>query len=133
MEERVKIDIRTRGFAVTPGLRAHIERRLDFALDRSQERIARVWVTVADVNGPRGGDDKSCRVDVRLQGGRTVRAAVRDGDAYAAIGAAAHRIGRIVARTLGRERVAPIDVRLGAPRPHAGTSGYSGSSATSTR
>jgi ribosome-associated translation inhibitor RaiA len=106
----VIIDMRTRGFSLTPGLRSYGEQRLELALDRHRERIARVRVTLGDVNGPRGGEDKSCRVEVRLRGGRTVRATVVDADAYAALGAAAHRAGRALARALDRERATTLEL-----------------------
>jgi ribosome-associated translation inhibitor RaiA len=106
----VNVEIRTRGFSLTPGLRTYVERRVEFALDRYAERIARVRVTVADVNGPRGGEDKSCRVEVRLRGGRAVRTAVVDADAYAGIGVALHRAGRAVARSLQRERATVLEL-----------------------
>lgn len=85
----MNIDIRTRGFSLTPGLRAYIERRLEFALDRYQDRLARIRVVVGDLNGPKGGEDKSCRIEVRIRGGGTVRGTAVDGDAYVAIGDAA--------------------------------------------
>ncbi|WP_242343010.1 HPF/RaiA family ribosome-associated protein [Anaeromyxobacter terrae] len=102
--------MRARGFSITPGLRGSIERRLAFALDRYAQRIARVRVVVGDLNGPKGGEDKFCRVEVRLRGARTVRATAVDGDAYAAIGAAAHRAGRAVARALARERTTMLEL-----------------------
>lgn len=106
----MNVDIRTRGFSLTPGLRAHVERRLEFALDRYEERIARVRVVVGDVNGPKGGEDKSCRVEVRLRGGGAVRASAVDGDAYAAIAAASHRVARSVTRALERERATMLEL-----------------------
>jgi ribosome hibernation promoting factor len=106
----VNIDIRTRGFSLTPGLRAYVERRLEFALDRYQDRIARVRVVVGDVNGPKGGEDKSCRVEVRIRGGGTVRGTAVDGDGYAAIGGAVHRAARGVARALQRERTTMLEL-----------------------
>lgn len=106
----MNIDIRTRGFSLTPGLRAHVERRLELALDRHLERIARVRVRIGDVNGPRGGEDKRCRIEVALRGGGTLRATVVDADAYAAIGAAAHRVARAVTRATHRERATMLEL-----------------------
>jgi ribosome-associated translation inhibitor RaiA len=106
----VIIEMRTRGFSLTAGLRAYAEQRAELALDRHRDRIARVRVTVADVNGPKGGEDKSCRVEVRLRGGLTVRATVVDSDAYAAIGIAVHRAGRALARALARERATTLEL-----------------------
>jgi ribosome hibernation promoting factor len=104
----VNIVIRTRGFSTTAGLRAHVERRVAFALDRYLERVARVSVTLGDVNGPRGGRDKSCGVEVLVRDGRAVRARALDADAYAAIGGAVRRAARGLARALGRERSAGL-------------------------
>jgi ribosome-associated translation inhibitor RaiA len=98
----VKIEIRTRGLSPDPGLRLFVERRLEFALDRFADKIARVRVVLGDLNGPRGGVDKSCRIEVHLPGRRAVRAAVVDADAYAAIAAAAHRVAQGVARAVER-------------------------------
>lgn len=106
----MKIEMRTRGFSLTPGLRLHAERRLEFALDRHRERIARVRVVLADVNGPRKGDDKLCRVEVHLRGARPIRAAAVDGDAYAAISLAARRAGRALARSLRREQTTLVEL-----------------------
>jgi ribosomal subunit interface protein len=106
----VQVEIRTRGFTVTPGLRAHVERRLQFALDRYDERIAGIRVILRDVNGPRGGPDKSCRVEVQLRDAGTARATVVDGDAYVAVDVAAHRVARGVARALRRERAATLEL-----------------------
>lgn len=100
----MNVEIRTRGFAITPGLQAYVERRLAFAFDRHEDRIGRVKVTLGDVNGPKGGLDKSCRVEARVRGGRTVHVSVVDADAYAAIAVAARRAGRAVARAIERER-----------------------------
>jgi ribosomal subunit interface protein len=110
LEADVIVEFRTRGFSLTPGLRSYGEQRLGFALDRHRERIARVRVTLADVNGPKGGEDKSCKVEVRLRGGRTVRASVVDADAYAALGVAAHRAGRALSRALERERATMLEL-----------------------
>ncbi len=106
----VQIELRTRGFPITPGLRAHVERRLAFALDRYDARVARIRVVLADVNGPRGGDDKSCRVEVTLRDARAARATVVHRDAYAAIDAAAHRVARGVGRALRRERATLLEL-----------------------
>lgn len=42
--------------------RSAIMRRLDYALDRFQHLVSRVSVTLADINGPRGGEDMLCRI-----------------------------------------------------------------------
>jgi ribosome-associated translation inhibitor RaiA len=54
------------------------------------------------VNGPKGGADKACRMDVTLTPGGTVRVEDVDPDLYVAIDRAAHRVNRSVARRLER-------------------------------
>jgi ribosome-associated translation inhibitor RaiA len=61
-EALVQVQVRGRNIELTEELRAHVERRLQFALSRFSQRIDRVVVRLADANGPRGGDDKNCPI-----------------------------------------------------------------------
>ena len=83
-------------------LREHGERRLRFALDRFVPRIADVHVRLADVNGPRGGVDKQCRLDVLGLPSWRIQVQSEGPTFYEAIDAAAARAGRSVARLLSR-------------------------------
>lgn len=100
----MNVQIRSRGIAITAGLRSHVERRAAFALDRFSERIKAVTVRFDDTNGPRGGADKVCRVEIALRGTGRVRASDTHEDLYVAIDGALHRSARSVARVLDRER-----------------------------
>jgi ribosome-associated translation inhibitor RaiA len=106
----VDVVIRSRGFTLTAALRDYAERRLQFALDRHQDRIARAVVVLEDLNGPRGGDDKACRVELRLRSGRRVRTTVVDADAYVAVAAAADRAAHALGRALARERATTLEL-----------------------
>lgn len=101
----MKIDVRGRHLHLTDALRAHVTKRLRFALGRVVTRIARVAVRVSDVNGPRGGADKRCHVHVVMPG-RSVTIDEVDRDLYVAIDRAAERAGRAAERTLARWRAA---------------------------
>ena len=87
---------------VSEGLHDFITRRLHFALGRFAPEIAGVTARVEDVNGPRGGLDKLCRLEVRLRGLGEVLGESRAEDFEAAVAFAAERLGRGVARTLER-------------------------------
>ncbi|MCU0842531.1 MAG: HPF/RaiA family ribosome-associated protein [Thiobacillaceae bacterium] len=97
-------DIQTQGFDLTDGLRDYTERRLAYALGRSAHHVNRVAVLLADINGPRGGVDKRCRIRVRLAPSLEVVVEDTQADLYAAIDRAAERTGRTVARSVGRQR-----------------------------
>jgi len=94
------IEIRARNVELTPVLRAHVERRLGFALGRFASRINRVVVRMTDVNGPHGGNDKRCRIGVNLLRLKSVVVDDLDRNPFAAIDRAADRAGRCVARHL---------------------------------
>jgi ribosomal subunit interface protein len=97
-------DIRTQGFDLTDGIRDHTRRRLAYALGRSTHHVNRVAVLLADINGPRGGVDKRCRIRVRLAPYLEVMVEDTQADLYAAIDRATERIGRTVVRSVARQR-----------------------------
>ncbi len=98
----MELDIRGRNLPLTAPLEHLVRRRLDFALGRHASEIRRVDVKLLDVNGPRGGIDKQCRVEVVFSHGGTVSAQGRDERVRNAIDQAAHRAGRRVNRKLER-------------------------------
>ena len=61
------LEIRGQNIVLTPALLERVERRVQFAVGRFDGRVTRVSVRVADVNGPRGGIDKRCRIAVRVR------------------------------------------------------------------
>ena len=86
--------------------REEMERRLQFALTRFDGRIFQVTVGLADLNGPRGGTDKQCRLVVRLARSGKVTIEETHANVSAAVALAADRAGRAVARELRRRRAA---------------------------
>jgi ribosome-associated translation inhibitor RaiA len=114
----MRIDIQSLGFPLTAPLLDHIERRLLFALTRIGDRIKRVVVRLGDTNGPRGGEDKFCRMQVYLKHAPPVLIEDAGADLYAAIDRVAERAGGNVARRVDRLQEY---VRL--PMPPASLSG----------
>ena len=85
-------------------LQRYIERKLRRSLDRFGHRITKVVVFLRDVNGPRGGVDKACRVLVKARGCTAAVAWVVDPKWYAAIDRATARVGLIVSREIEKRR-----------------------------
>ena len=100
----MKILIRSRHVRTGARLRAYVARRLQFALGRFSTRVDRATVQLTDVNGPRGGEDKVCRIDVRLRRGGTVFVEETAEALAQAVAGAAERISRAVAKTIARNR-----------------------------
>lgn len=94
----MRIDLRSGNIEWNADLRAHLQRRLHFALGRFGSRVERVSVRIVDVNGPRGGSDKSCRLTLRLDNGHRIWIEETQPDIYQAIDRSAERLGEAAAR-----------------------------------
>ncbi|MDP3440353.1 MAG: ribosome-associated translation inhibitor RaiA [Azonexus sp.] len=105
----MQIVIQARGFELSGGLRQHIERRLRFALDWAQHHVRNVSVRLSDLNGPRGGKDKRCHIQITATGGSNLVIEDTRTDLYAAIDQATDRAGRTLARRVERQRKHPHD------------------------
>jgi putative sigma-54 modulation protein len=100
----MKIDIETSDFPLTKALHSHAERRLRSAVNRGGERIRKIAMRLSDVNGPRGGADKRCRLQVVLTGLPDVVVEDTQADLYVAIDRATDRAGRALVRKIGRRQ-----------------------------
>jgi len=74
------------------------------AIGRFERRVTGATITLLDLNGPRGGVDKRCRVALNLRCGRTVVVQATAGHEYAAISEACSRIRRRIVRSVARLR-----------------------------
>ncbi len=101
----MNFDIQSQDFPLTSALSDHAKRRLQFVLTRRSDRIQRVVVRVGDMNGPRGGVDKFCRIQVYLLNAPVAVIEDIGLDMYAVIDRAADRVGRVVVKHLDRSRV----------------------------
>ena len=98
------INVRGYGIDVSPEVGGLVERRLSFALSRFGGRVRAVSVSLADLNGPRGGIDKRCSMQARLAPRGSVRVEDTDSELPAAVDRAATRLARAIARALERRR-----------------------------
>jgi putative sigma-54 modulation protein len=100
----MNIEIQGLDFPITAALAEHARRRLRFGLTRHSYRIHRVVVRLGDQNGPRGGEDKVCRIRVYLLNAPVAVIVDVGADLYAVIDRAADRAGRAVVKHLDRSR-----------------------------
>ena len=96
----MQIAMKARGFPLTEALKIHTHARLCFTLAHAADRIRCVGVRLSDINGPRGGVDKRCLVEVRLDGLPTVGIEDIQTDMYTAVDRAVGRAARTVMRRL---------------------------------
>lgn len=100
----MQLKIRGVNYGLDDVLKDHIELRLRYALGRFATRIQKLTVRLTDVNGPRGGLDKHCRIAVVLVPRGTVMVEGEGDDPFALVAGAAKRAGRAVRRKLERRR-----------------------------
>jgi len=98
------IDIQSRSFPLTMALRDYVKRRLLSALNRRDEHIQKVVMRLSDINGPRGGEDKHCHLQVVIAGVPDVVIEDTEENMYNAIDRATERAERAVARKIDRKR-----------------------------
>ena len=100
----MNIDVWSKLAEVDQTVRAQIERRMRFRFDRFSSRIERVKVRISDLNGPRGGADKVCALDIRLRPTGDLFIEDVDEDVLVAVDRASDRAARTVSRTIKRTR-----------------------------
>lgn len=107
----MKVTMTTRDFELTDDLREYVEHRLAFALSPFQDRIRGVLVILSDINGPKGGIDKRCLLQIRLRGLSELIIEETEADFRIAVNRAADRTKRNLARRLWRARSAAAERR----------------------
>jgi putative sigma-54 modulation protein len=92
----MKTEIRAKGINQPQDFQEHVTRRVALELSRFSGRLSGITVWLEDVNGPKGGIDKHCRVKVSgpEEG--------RDTDMKSALSRAIATAARAVSRSLRR-------------------------------
>ena len=97
--------------------RAYLRRKVARRLGKFADSIERVSLRTEDVNGPRGGIDRVCRVKVVLRGLPSVVIEKRDAALNVAVALALDKVVRAVRKGLQRRRMKPLRRTAVAKRP----------------
>lgn len=100
----MQLQIRSKNIRLHADNRDTMERRVQFALNRFDGQISSVIVGLEDLNGPRKGVDKQCRLVVRIPNCGKITIEETSHNALAAVALAANRAGQVVGRALQRRR-----------------------------
>ncbi|HET6726141.1 MAG TPA: HPF/RaiA family ribosome-associated protein [Gammaproteobacteria bacterium] len=101
---RKPVFIRAVGAPISQHDRDYIRGRLDKRLHKFDETVERTSVRIEDINGPRGGVDKRCRIKVVLSGLPSVIVEENHYSPRAAVDVALDRIERSIGRAIERRR-----------------------------
>lgn len=99
----MKIDIQARHIELNQQLKEHIQRKLQFSLNRFERYIGGVSIGLSDVNGPKGGFDKQCTIQVFLEKMEDVVVKDIQANLPLAIDRAMQRSSRSVARKINQK------------------------------
>ncbi|MFT6047884.1 MAG: putative sigma-54 modulation protein [Arenicella sp.] len=100
----MQIVIHSNDFPLTSALYLFIRRHAKKSMRACSDQVDRVVVRLKDVNGPKGGEDKECCVEVRLASFAPIVVSKRSSDAYASISQALGRASRTTLRQLAKRR-----------------------------
>lgn len=100
----MRLDVLAPNVPLSPALVSGAEKRFRAATSRFVGRVEHVTIRISDENGPKGGVDKRCRVEVSVMRRGTFVVEENDADAYKAIGRAAKKVKQILGKQLGKPR-----------------------------
>ncbi len=83
-------------------LETTVRQVVESALSRFSDRITRVEVHLSDENGDKGGRDKRCMMEARLEGRRPAAVTHHAATVPDAVTGAAGQLTRLIESTLGR-------------------------------
>lgn len=88
----IQIEVRSQVDVNEGAIQEFAERRIGFALDHLRN-VRRIVISIEDVNGPKGGADKHCRI-VAKTGLRSIVLHETQTDWQSAVARAIHRLDR---------------------------------------
>ena len=100
------------GVSMSPALEAHIHKHLQGVERRFGERLTRIEVYLTDVNGPKGGVNKQCKLEARPRGGDPLMAEFLHENAYDSVTGATKRLEAVLGSYFGKQ-----DRRTSGKRP----------------
>ena len=99
----MNVEIHAHQLVLSDSAKDRIRDRVSRGLARFDERVRAVHAWLSDENGPKGGVDAACRIQVQLVGANDVVIEERHSKAEGAVALAVGRMRRAVQKSLGRE------------------------------
>ena len=94
------VHIQSRHFSLSTALNNYVKTKLQVMLGRYEAKIISINVSLFDINGPKGGEDKCCKIVVKINGASSIVMQETAVDLYDAINTCSRRARRAVKRQL---------------------------------
>lgn len=102
----MKVLMRGVHLSLTDGLKSYLQEHLVDHIERlcDDQEASEIDISLVDINGPKGGIDKECRVTVRLPGLSAIHVTETAETLHGAIDMSRDRLENALKRTLERRR-----------------------------
>ena len=100
----MKINVQSRGFKLSKSLYRRVNAKLRRILHRYGDQITHADVMLQDVNGPKGGEDMKCLINIRVSKSKSIVVQETAADLYDAVNTCAQRVTRTIERHFDRSR-----------------------------
>lgn len=100
-----------------PAVETRLRRKLSTRVSHAGARISRGTIRFEDINGPRGGVDKECRIKLVLTGRPSIQASDRDRDVEPAFDRASHKVEGALKRAQGKLQRRPMKLKTARRQP----------------
>lgn len=101
----MQIDIQTNEIELGQNFKRALKTKIKRLLQHNSRHIHQVNISLRDVNGPKGGDDKLCKVNIFAGRGKHILVSVREASALKAATLAIRKANNSLQRQLGKARV----------------------------
>ncbi len=101
----MRIEITSPNWPLTDALVDHVNGCMEHLQTRFDGRLRSMEIRLADANGPKGGDDKVCRLQAQIDNHHSVNTESIHADLYLAIKQASRRMERSLASVLDVTRM----------------------------
>ncbi len=98
------VTLDTRKVAVPATYKSRLARRVSGFFTRFDHSVRRLHVTLKDVNGPKGGRDKVCQLNIEMTDGNQIIVQERSNRFVRAMGLCIRRARGVVARQVKKKR-----------------------------
>jgi len=94
------VNIQSRHFSLSAALSKYVKSKIQIMLSRYESKIISINVSLFDINGPKGGEDKCCKIIIKINGASSIVIQETAEDLYDAINTCSRRARRAVKRQL---------------------------------
>jgi putative sigma-54 modulation protein len=105
------VTLDTRNVTVPATFRNRLTHRVSGFFSRFDHSVRKLHVTLKDVNGPRGGIDKVCQLNIELTDGKQIIVQECSNRLVKSIGLSIRRARNLVARQLKKKRPRRISMK----------------------